>query len=394
MIYYEKKLVKRFICFALVMLSLDINAQVSLVQNAIDKISDYKNFSYKSINRVKEFFVADTIMEQHNSLFVKAPEDKNLGYLFSIEAQEENDKLKYTDLYNGQNLIHIVPKDSTYEIQEGFAFDVQSTLPGILQWIRGRLEKQSSKAVKTKDTTINAINNYHLIVTVYDTIINNEHNYTDVNLFIDSLSGMPDLIIIRSRSTTYGDGISNYYSETRYSDYKLNQNNIDLASLTIPEGLHPRKKQPVLPKEQHDLLAPGSVAPDWVLSDARDKKMSLGQLKGKVVLLDFFFIGCFGCMEALKPLNILHEKYRNKNVAMASMTFRDSKKSVTAFEKNYNIKYPIYINAGDVVKSYNVETFPTFYFIDKEGKIANVIIGYDNDFEKKVTSVIDKLLNE
>lgn len=210
MIYYNKKLVKPFICFALVMLSLEVNAQVSLVQNAIDKISDYKNFSYKSINKLKEFFTNDTIIKQRNSVFVKAPEDKNLGYLFNIETQDENDKLTYTDLYNGQNLIHVSPEDSTYKMQEGLPFDVQSTLPGCLQWIRGRIEKQSSKIVKNKDTTINAINSYHLIATVYDTVINKERNYTDVNLFIDNLSGMPYLIIIRSRSTTYGGGVSNY----------------------------------------------------------------------------------------------------------------------------------------------------------------------------------------
>jgi len=279
-------------------------------------------------------------------------------------------------------------------MQEVLSFNMQGTLPGCLKWIQARLEIQSTKIVKLKDTTINAISSYHLIATVHDTVINKERNYTDVHLYIDQLSGMPGLIIIRSRNTTYGGGVSNYYSETRYFDYKTNHNNINIASMTIPEGFHPQKAQPVLSKAQRELLALGSVAPNWILYDVKDKKMSLAQMKGKVVLMDFFFIGCFGCMESLKPLNILHEKYRNRNVTMVSMTFRDSKKSTAEFENKYNIKYPIYINAGDAVKSYNVETFPTFYFIDKEGKIANVIVGYDDHFEEKVTSIIDNLLNK
>lgn len=394
MTYYNKKLVLSLIFLVFAILSLGVNAQVSLVQNAIDKIDGYKNFSYQSVNKLKELFTRDTIMEQHNSLFIKAPEDKNFGYLFSIETKEESDKPVYTDLYNGQNIIHITPGDSTYKIQEDLSFNIQSTLPGSLKWIQGRLEKQSSKIIKTKDTTINAINSHHLIATVWDTVINKERCYTEVHFFIDKLIGMPDLIIVKSRNRTFGDRISNYYSETRYFDYKVDQNNIAITSMAIPKGLHPQKAQPVLPKAQLDLLAAGSIAPDWILFDAKDKKMSLAQLKGKVIMMDFFFIGCFGCMEALKPLNKLHEKYRNKDVVMVSMTFRDNKKSVTEFKEDYNIKYPIYINAGDVVKSYNVEAFPTFYFIDKEGKIANVVVGYDDNFEEKVISIIDKLLNE
>jgi peroxiredoxin len=117
-------------------------------------------------------------------------------------------------------------------------------------------------------------------------------------------------------------------------------------------------------------------------------------MKGKVVLLDFYFIGCTGCMLSIKPLNKLYEKYKNQDVVIASITERDSKKSVLAFDKNYKIKYPGYVDAADVVKSYHVGAFPTFYFIDKEGKIAKVMDGYGDDFEEKVTSIIDSLLNK
>ncbi len=215
-----------------------------------------------------------------------------------------------------------------------------------------------------------------------------------MHLFIDKISGMPDCIIIKSRNTTYGDGISTYYWESRYLDYKFNQNNIDIASMTIPKGFHLPKEQPALPKEQTDLLALGSIAPNWSLYTADDKKISLTQLKGKVLLLDFFFIGCGGCMLSLKPLNKIHEIFKNKDVAMVSMAFRDSKKSVMEFTNNYNLKYPICINAEDVCKAYHVNGYPTFYIIDKEGKIENVIVGYSEGFEEKITSIINNALNK
>ena len=394
MIYAIKRLIKSFIYFPFVLWGVNVNAQVSLVQNTIDKLESYKNFSYRSINIQKEIFVSDTVTEQHHAVFEKAPGDKNFGYLFNIENLDENNKPTHTDLYNGKNLLYIMPDDSTYEKHDIHSFNIIATLPGCLQWLQGRLQIKSSKIVKTNDTTINSMGSYHLIATVYDTIINKERNYTAVDLFINKLSGMPDCIIIRSTNTTIGDGISTYYSESSYSDYKFTQDNINIAAMSVPDGFHPPKEQPLLPKEQTALLKSGSVAPDWTLYDTEGKKVSLTQLRGKVILLDDFFIGCYGCILSLKPLNKLHEKYKNQNVEIVSMTERDSKRSVVAFEKNYNIKYPIYINAADVAKSYHIASYPTFYFIDKEGKIANVIDGYTDDFEEKVTSIIDNLLNK
>jgi peroxiredoxin len=389
MVLTFNKLIKLSISITLILFSRVVNAQIISVQNIIDKIESYKNFSYLSINEKKELFTSDTITERHNAIFVKAPQDKNFGYLFNIETRNENEKSTYTDRYDGKNLIYITPGDSTYSIRDIPEFVTQGTLLGSLKWIQDRVEKRLSKIAKVSDTTINGIENYHLIANVYDTIINKEHNYTFAHFYIDKLSGMPDCIIIKSRNTTYADGVSNYYSKTRYFDYKFNQDNIDIASMVVPNGFHPYKEEAKLP-----LLASGTVAPDWTLYDADGKGTSLAQMKGKIILLDFFFIGCGGCMEALKPLNRLHEKYKSQNVAMVSMTFRDNKKSVTGFKENYNIKYPIYIDAGDVVKLYHVEGFPTFYFIDQEGKIRSAFVGYYDDFEAKVTSIIDGLLKK
>jgi peroxiredoxin len=386
MIYAVKRLIKSCICIAFVLYSVYVNAQVSLLQNTIDKLESYKNFSYQSVYKQKDY-TSDTLIIQYKDIFSKAPEDKTFGYLFSVETLVTGNNSPWTDFYNGQNLIRITPTDSTYELREIKASAIGGSLPGRLNWIKSFSEKKPSKIVKASDTTINAITCSHLIVNTYDTIINKEHYYTRMHLFIDKLSGVPNSIITQSRNTSTGDGITNFYSENRYFDYKFDQDNIDIASMSIPKGFHP-------PKERPALLTSGSIAPDWTLYAADGKKMSLTQMKGKVVLLDFYFIGCTGCMLSIKPLNKLYEKYKNQDVVIASITERDSKKSVLAFDKNYKIKYPGYVDAADVVKSYHIGAFPTFYFIDKEGKIAKVMDGYGDDFEEKVTSIIDSLLNK
>lgn len=386
MIRLIKRLVKPFICVAFVLSGVDVNAQGSLIQNAIDRLESYKNFSYQYVYKQMDY-TSDTTIIDHKDIFSKAPEDKTVGYLFNMETWIRGNKFPYTDLYNGKNLIGITPDDSTYRMKEIRASAAQGSLLDYLKMLEGLFEKKPSEI--DQDTTINGAICSHLILKTYDTVIDKEHYYTRIHVFINQLSGMPDCIIVRARKSRVGDGITNYYVEYRYSNYKFDQDNIDIASMTFPRGFHPPKERPA-----PTLLAPGKVAPDWTLYSAEGKQLSLAQMKGKVVLLDFFFIGCEGCMLSLKPLNKIHEKYKDQNIAMISMTYRDSKSSVMEFKKNYNIKYPVYINAGDVVKSYNVEQFPTFYFIDREGKIANVVVGYTDDFEEKVTSIIDNMLSK
>jgi peroxiredoxin len=370
-----------------------LNAQVSLAQT-IGKIENYKNYSYSSVDRKMEVFKSDTITERQQALFINSPQDKSFGYLFRIKTSIPEDKIAYTDLYNGQDLIHAVDDDSSYTVQNKNKFDIQGTLTGTLKWLQSRVDKKLSQIEEISDTSINGIDTYHIVIVVTDTLIDKERNYTYSDLYINKSTGMPDCIIVKARYSTFGAGIAYYYSETHYSGYRFDQNNIDRTVLSIPFGFHSAKEKPAAPKKESNLLVSGSAAPDWTLYDADGKKMSLTRLKGKAVMLDFFFIGCGGCMEALKPLNRLHEKYKGKNIEIVSMTFRDNAKSVKLFKEHNHIEYPIYIEAGDVVKTYHVIGFPTFYYIDKKRKIAAVSVGYSDDFEAQAASRIDSLLND
>lgn len=380
-----KTLTKISICIAFAFLyNVNVNAQATLVQKTIDKIESHKSFSYQHTNKRKDFFTTDTSSEQIRDFILKAPENKALGYLYRTEILSKAGDLIRTELYNGKNRITLNPSDSTYRIGEFKTFAVLNLLVD-LNFLNNFVKKKPSAIASVGDTTINSAICSHLIINTRDTIINKEHLYTHLDLFIDKVSDMPVYIIRNARSAEIGNAITNYYSEDYYFDYNFDQD-IGVADLAIPKGFH-EEKSDLQPE-----LAEGTVAPDLVLDGVDGKKIKLSKLRGKVVLLDYFFIGCYPCMRSLKPLNNIHEKYKKQNVEVVSITDRDSKEAVMKFRKNNNLKYPVYINAADAVKTYHVSGFPTFYVIDKKGKIANVFVGYGDDFEEKVTSVIDKLL--
>ncbi|MDB5030570.1 TlpA disulfide reductase family protein [Mucilaginibacter sp.] len=389
MTYTIRMLIKAAICIAFFLYNTDVKAQTSLVQNVIDKLESYKNFSYQYIYKQKDF-TSDTLIKKGKDIFLKTPEDKFIGYLFRRETSDTEGKNYDINLYNGQNLINLTPQDSTYQIKKTLSGAIGGSLFFYLKLMKSKTNEKRP-VINGGDTIINALTCTHIITTIYDTVISKEHYYTRVHLFVNKQTGLPKSIISQSRNNFVGNGITNSYTENSYSDYKLDQADIGIATFTVPKGFHLPKPQTTPPLA---LLTSGTVAPDWTMYSADGKKVSLTQLKGKVVLLDFYFIGCLPCMDAIKPLNKLYEKYKSKDIVIASVTDRDSKKTVLAFEKQYGIKYPGYVDAAGVVKSYHVDSFPTFYLIDKEGKIANTFIGYSDDFEAKTTTIIDTLLNK
>lgn len=389
--YYIKKI---FIWLVLIICVTNIHAQVLLLQKAINKIEGAKNLSYLSIEMFKNPSADDTTVYQNNANFLKTPKDSIYGYLFKINQKQLVGLFKgaiSSNTYDGHDIMNIDFHDSTYHISKPdiHYFNFRTSLLGNLKWMEEILNKSPSKIRQVGDTIISSRICQHFIFNLYDSIIDKKRMYHNLHLFIDNSSGLPTCIIFEGISKLSEGTFFTDYNKSLYSNYLFNQDNLDIATTIIPNGFYP-------PRKQSSLLAPGTIAPNWTLYSTDGKKLSLSELKGKVVLLDFSFIGCGNCMAALNPMNKLHEKYKNKDVVIVSIFFRDKSNVVKKFVKDYNIKYPVYVDThSEVTKLYHVPGGPYFYFIDKEGKIETVIEGYyAGVFEEKAASTLASLLNK
>ena len=140
---------------------------------------------------------------------------------------------------------------------------------------------------------------------------------------------------------------------------------------------------------------PSALAPDFTLKTLDGQEITLSQLKGKVVLLDFWATWCGPCRESIPHLIQLYKTYRENGFEMIGMSLDKGDTDVVRnFAKSLDIPYPIVIAPEEVVRNYRVTSIPTTFFIDKEGKIRERITGFNSTISQQMTAKITDLTSE
>ena len=135
----------------------------------------------------------------------------------------------------------------------------------------------------------------------------------------------------------------------------------------------------------------GELAKDFIVTDLKGNNIKLSELRGKVVVLNFWFIKCKPCVIEMPHLNKLKKLYKNKNVTFLAITF-DKKEMVEQFLDDHVFNYIIGANANDAISIYGVNSFPTNMVINQKGEIVLKEIGYRTNIKDVLKASIDKLL--
>jgi thiol-disulfide isomerase/thioredoxin len=128
-------------------------------------------------------------------------------------------------------------------------------------------------------------------------------------------------------------------------------------------------------KEAANFLAPGKLATDFEDTKPDGTKMKLSDLKGKVVLLDFWASWCGPCRKENPNVVKLYEKYNKEGFTVMSVSMdQDRSKWLAAIEKD-QLAWPNHVCdlkgwACEAGKAYQVTSIPFTVLIDQEGKIV------------------------
>jgi peroxiredoxin len=135
----------------------------------------------------------------------------------------------------------------------------------------------------------------------------------------------------------------------------------------------------------------GAELANFNLLNMNGQKVSLESLKGKVVLLNFWFINCPPCRMEIPDLNELKAEYVGKNVEFLAITF-DPKNQVTEFLEKSPFGFQILPDARGIIETYGVQGFPTSVVVDKEGKVVDSKMGGSMNIKEELKVFIEKAL--
>lgn len=140
-------------------------------------------------------------------------------------------------------------------------------------------------------------------------------------------------------------------------------------------------------------VKPGNEFPDLTKFGLDGK---IPDLKGKIVIVDFWASWCGPCKESFPTMNELQAKYADKGVVVIAVNVDENKSDMEAFLKEHNATFTVLRDARQkLVERTEIATMPSSFILDTEGKVRFVHSGYHGnetkkEYEKEIESLLKK----
>jgi len=145
----------------------------------------------------------------------------------------------------------------------------------------------------------------------------------------------------------------------------------DMALFKLPEGLHQVNELSRWDEGRLKKELVGKPAPDLQVKDMKGTPISLANLKGKTVLLDFWATWCPPCQTDASSLEKLNQKYGNVNLAIVGISVGEERAIVEKYLKKHQHSYPVVLSIeNEMPRAYQIGVFPTYLVIGPDGTLT------------------------
>jgi len=219
------------------------------------------------------------------------------------------------------------------------------------------------------------------------------------DVFVQKIKGVRDRYYFRPDADNYEKTISKQLPATLKRAAKYLKVLPNKRRYVVPVAAATKKNIQIKTgkKERKLTKYKGSpTPPDLRLYNLKNQLIDLKQLKGKVILVNFWASWCPPCVHEMPSMENLKNRLSAKGFVILGVNMAEDRKTVEQFlNSKVNISFPILFDSeGAALKRWGVFAFPTSYVIDKMGNIRYALFG-GVDWEKDdIINKISKLINE
>lgn len=135
--------------------------------------------------------------------------------------------------------------------------------------------------------------------------------------------------------------------------------------------------------------------PEFTLSDAAGRKVSLKDFRGKIVMLNFWASWCGPCREEMPAMERLYREFRDQGFVVLSVNVRDKRDEALAFMKELNLTYPVVFDpSGRWLLRYGAWGLPNTYLIGREGEGLARMRGHADWYSPAARELIEALVDQ
>ncbi len=136
-------------------------------------------------------------------------------------------------------------------------------------------------------------------------------------------------------------------------------------------------------------------APYFASVTPEGKKLSIDDLKGKLVILNFWATWCPPCRLEMPSMEKIYREFKGEGLEVVAINFMERPEPIKSFLKENDLTFTVLMDrAGEISQSYGVRALPVTFLIGRRGNILARSIGYKDWHNKKTREFISSLLKD